>query len=229
MTKLLYQDAADGVEVFIAQAGFEIIVEVIDGRQGFNNIIRFAHPLDGLIAFSVGLVFDVPDDVYQHILDGDQPGNTTVLIDYQGHMVALLAEFAQQHVDALALGHNIGRAQERIQRKIQIAFQHQAEQVFGQQYAFDVVETFANHRKTGVAGFDDLGEEFARRLIHTDGNNLRTGNHQLPRLLGGYVQSPFDNGQCVLIQQLVVGGFFNHRQELFPGARFAIESVAQAF
>jgi hypothetical protein len=52
-----------------------------------------------------------PDDLLEHVLDRHQAGHAAVLVDHDRHVVAAGAELAQQHVEALRLGHEHRRAQ----------------------------------------------------------------------------------------------------------------------
>ena len=46
----------------------------------------------------VKLVLYVADDLFEDILDGDQPGDTAVLIDHDGDVIAVAAKILEQHV-----------------------------------------------------------------------------------------------------------------------------------
>src|SRR3546814_9736381 len=50
-------------------------------------------------------VFDVADDLLEHVFDGDQPGHAAVFVDDDGHVVVIGAEFTQQHVQARSEEH----------------------------------------------------------------------------------------------------------------------------
>jgi hypothetical protein len=54
-----------------------------------------------------------PTICFQHVLDGDQAGHAAELVDHDREVVAVAAEFAQQVVEPLALGHEGGGAQQR--------------------------------------------------------------------------------------------------------------------
>jgi hypothetical protein len=63
-----------------------------------------------LVLGDVELVLDLADDLLEHVLDGDQPGDAAELVDHDRQVVAVAAELAQQVVEALALGHEGRRA-----------------------------------------------------------------------------------------------------------------------
>src|SRR6476620_12688081 len=95
--------AADGVVFVIVEISTEALVEVGDRRQCIHDILAVGLRRDqrlrilGLVVF----VIDVSDDLLEHVLDRDQSGDATVLVDHDRHVVARLAELAQQHVEFL--------------------------------------------------------------------------------------------------------------------------------
>ena len=64
-----------------------------------------------LAVVEVVLVLDVADDLLQHVLDGDEARDAAVLVDDDRDVVAVGAELAQQHVEALRLGDEHRRPQ----------------------------------------------------------------------------------------------------------------------
>ena len=57
-----------------------------------------------LTLFNIGFVFNFADDFFEHVLDGDEACDTTILVNDDRHMVAVLPKFPQQHIESLALG-----------------------------------------------------------------------------------------------------------------------------
>ena len=109
----------------------------------------------------VELVLDLADDLLEHVLDRDQAGGVAELVDHDRQVVAVGAEVAQQLVQALALGHEHRRPQQRAQ--VQLGRALQLEQVLGHQDADDVVALALVDREARVAGVDHHGAAARRR------------------------------------------------------------------
>jgi Holliday junction resolvasome RuvABC endonuclease subunit len=78
-----------------------------------------------------------------------RPADAAELVDHDRQVVAVAAEFAQQVVQALALGHERRRTQQRAQ--VQARRPLQLEQVLGHQDADDVLAIALVHRKRECA------------------------------------------------------------------------------
>ncbi len=107
-------EAANGVEprviVFFGGCDFEVrakgFAHALERGVAADTIGAVGQSKDVAHVFlAVKLVFDVADDLLQHVLNGDEAGNTPKFIDHQRHVIARVAEFAQQVVQAFALGH----------------------------------------------------------------------------------------------------------------------------
>ena len=105
----------------------------------------------------VVLVVDLADDLLQHVLDRHQSGDAAVLVDHDRHVVARLAELAQQHVEFLGFRDQHRRTQQfaHVLRRAVVG-DDAAQQVLGQQDAEDLVAVLAVHREARVAGLDHL-------------------------------------------------------------------------
>ena len=57
------------------------------------------------------LVIDIADDLFDHVLDREQAGYAAVLVDDDGHVVAIGAELLEQDVQPLAFRNEDGRPQ----------------------------------------------------------------------------------------------------------------------
>ena len=89
----LQHEAADRVELLVAEVGAELLVEVGDLGQRLDAVVA-APVLDDVVLglVEVVLVLDVADDLLEHVLDRDQPGDAAVLVDHDRDVVAVLAE-----------------------------------------------------------------------------------------------------------------------------------------
>ena len=157
--------AADGVVLLVGKVGAEGGVEIGDLRQRLDAVAPAGLGQDVVARLvEVVLVLDVADDLLEHVLDGDQAGHAAVLVHDDRHVVAAGAEFAQQHVQALGLGHEDRRAQHlaHVERLLAGVV---AQQVLGEQHADHVVAVLADHREARVRRADHLGNEILHRFV----------------------------------------------------------------
>ena len=61
---------------------------------------------DVVFLVDVELVVDVAHDLLDGVFDRDEPGDPTVLVDHDGHMVAVAAELLEQDVNPLGFRHH---------------------------------------------------------------------------------------------------------------------------
>ena len=169
VAELLQYQPADSVELLVAQVDVEGLVEFLDGGERADDVIAVAELADEAVGLEIGLVLDLADDLLQHILDGDQPRHAAVLVDDDGHVVAVLAEFSQQHVQTLAFGHHVAGAEQPHEVEILVlGLQQLGQQVFYQQDAQHVVRALADHRVAGMGGLDDMRQHFLEGQLRLD-------------------------------------------------------------
>ena len=117
-----------------------------------------------LALVEVVLVLDVADDLLQHVLDRDEARHAAVLVDDDRDVVAVGAELAQQHVEALRLRHE-HRGPQRLAQVEALRVRVVAQQLLREQDADDVVLVLADHREARVLGLERraAGTRAARR------------------------------------------------------------------
>src|SRR5690606_22257930 len=98
--------AADGVVLVVIEVGAEAFVEVVNRGQRIDHGLAVGLGRDQRVRVLgvVVLVVDLAADLLEHVLDRHQSGHAAILVDHDRHVVARLAEFAQQHVELLRLG-----------------------------------------------------------------------------------------------------------------------------
>ncbi len=143
----LHNQAADGIDFLIAEMGAEGIVEVFDIGQCAHGIHMAAKLANIHIFFIVIFVFDLADDQFQNIFDGDQAGNAAKLVNDDSHVITLGTKFFQHPVNALAFRHHHCGTQHFINAERFGVGAHEGQQVLGHQNAFNVILVFADHRK----------------------------------------------------------------------------------
>ena len=108
----LQHEAADGVELVVGERRAELRVEVVDLGLRLDAETAVGLGDDVVLALvEVVFVLDVADDLLEHVLDRDEARHAAVLVDDDRDVVAVGAEVAQQHVEALRLGHEHGGPQ----------------------------------------------------------------------------------------------------------------------
>src|SRR6476619_5592075 len=162
--------AADGVVLVIVEVRAESLVEIRDRRQCIDCVLAVGLRGDqcrGVFGF-VMFVVDLADDLLQHVLDRHQSGHAAVLVDDDGHVVARLAEFAQQHVELLGFGDQDRRSQQFAHvdwmAAVVVVGDDAAQQVLGQQDPEDLVAVLAMHGESRVPGFHHMLEQLDERI-----------------------------------------------------------------
>ena len=222
--------AADGVVLVVVEIGIEAFVEVVDRRQRIDHEQAVGLRSDqrmrifGIVVF----VVDLADDLFEHVLDRDQTGDAAVFVDHDRHVVARLAELAQQHVEALGFGNQHRWAQQRVGAVRAIVGDHAAQQVLGQQDAEDLVLVLAVHRETRMAGFDHALHQFQQRGLGGQGHHLRARDHHVADGEVGNGDRAFHHSQGVGGDQAIGLGIAQQFDQIFAGAGFAGKHRADA-
>ncbi|CQB65125.1 Uncharacterised protein [Salmonella enterica subsp. enterica serovar Bovismorbificans] len=82
--------------------GAESVIEVFNRRQRANRPGMAAKLTEVDIVFFVILIFNFTDNQFEDVFDSHKAGNAAKLIDNDGHMVALGAEFLEHTVNPFA-------------------------------------------------------------------------------------------------------------------------------
>ena len=72
-----------------------MLIEIFNRRLGFYEKISGTYFSDIQAFINVCFIFNFADDFFKHILNGHQSGNTSILIDHNRHVVAVLSEFSK--------------------------------------------------------------------------------------------------------------------------------------
>ena len=182
--------------------------------------------LDEAVVVHVIFVFDLADDLLQHVLDGDDAGDMAVLVDHRGHVVPRLLELLQHHVEALALRHHRHRTNAILEvEAVEPVFEQKGQQVLRVQDALDVVQVVADHRKARVLRRHHLRQELLRAVLGAYEHRLRARNHDVP---GAHVREPertVDDLERFAIDDAALRGILQHVQHLGAVHRVAGEEV----
>ncbi|MNF57869.1 hypothetical protein D3C84_394100 [compost metagenome] len=143
-------------------------------------------------------------------------------------MVVVGAKFAQQHVKALGLRHEGGRAQQVLDvEAVAVLLEDQRQQVLGQQHAHHVIVAFADHRVAGVGRVDHGRQELAGCLGRLDADHLRARDHDVPDLQVSHLDGAFDDGQRFAVQQFVLVCIAQQLQQLLAVFRLVGKSLGE--
>src|SRR5690554_4216327 len=153
MAKLPEYYAAYGVELFFIQVGVEVFVKVINRSDGLDCKRTILTKLDMGFFIKVVFVLNLTNYLFKHIFNGDQAGGAAILVNHDGHVIAVFLEFLEQLIKALALGHECEWPKDfTYMIPVEIIAQCQWQQVFGQEYANNVIRAVTNNRKATVGG-----------------------------------------------------------------------------
>ena len=104
----------------------------------------------------VEFVGDFPNDLLDNVLNRDQTGDRTKLVNHQSHVVTRDAEVTQDDVQRLGFGNKSGRTKmgSNVVRRIH----KQTQQVLCVQHALNLVQIAFDDGEAGVSAADDLGK-----------------------------------------------------------------------
>ena len=94
--------AADRVKFLVAKEGAEVFIKIFNGSERLNDIFIVTAFADRLLFLDIRFVLDLTHDFLEHVLDGDQACNTAVLVNHDRHVVAVLTELPQKHIQSFA-------------------------------------------------------------------------------------------------------------------------------
>ena len=196
---------ADGVVLVVVEIRTEARIEIADRGKRVDQILAVGLGRDQRVRVLgiVVLVVDLADDLFQHILDGDQTGDAAVFVDHDRHVIARLAELAQQDIEALGFRDQHRRAQQFAHRSGAVVRDHAAQQILRQQDPEDFVAVFAMHREARMAGLDHglhQGEEF---VVDRQHHHLCARDHDVADAHGGHPDRSFHDPQGVGVDHAI--------------------------
>jgi len=228
MAHFMGDEAADGVErlfsVAALQRDLEGLGHALDGRVAADAVGAVGQGEDVARIFgNVELVLDLADDLFEHVLDGDEPCHAAELVDHDGQVVAVAAELAQQVVEALALGHEHGRAQQRAD--VQLGRPLQLEQVLGHQDADDVLALAVVHRKARMCRVDDQVQKIIERRVDVDEVHAGRGHHHFARRHVRHADHTLEHDPRLGANDVVVLGLGQRFDQLFGRVRSGVDEL----
>ncbi len=212
-------DESGGRAVGIVVAGeceSQRLLDLLDREATVDDDLAVADLLEQrhlLVVF----VLNLADDLFQDVLDGDQPGGAAVLIGDDRDVDAISTQLPEEIVEPLRFGNDVGRAKELLDGQRPGRSDHERQEILGVEDPHDLIDRLAEHRQAGVALLRDRVDDVLRRGILGDGDDVDARNHDVAR--GGLFQAQdvvdhlalfgFDDAVVVVIpgddQQLVFG------------------------
>ena len=105
-------ETADCFAVFVNQVCSEKGVELLNGRNGaYAPMVVLCHDV-GAAVVVIKLITDVTHDLFKHIFNRNQTGDTAELINDQRKMVPSFLEITQQHIQRLTFRHKTSRTKQ---------------------------------------------------------------------------------------------------------------------
>jgi hypothetical protein len=206
-------EAADRIEILVGEARVEMVVEVRDLGHRLHAVAPAAVEQDVVLGLvEVVLVLDVADDLLDHVLDRDEPCHAAILVHDDRDVVAVGAEFLQQHVEALGLRHEDHGAQHLAH--VERIFRVEPQQVLGEEDADHVVAVVLEDGKPGVRLLDHPRDELPGALGHIDHVHLRARDHHVADLRLGDLQHALDHRERLGVEEPPLEGGMQQRDEL---------------
>src|SRR5262245_7749910 len=188
----LFADRGQVAELVDDQAGDrgEIVSGQFDVEPAFNLAYLHVAARDNALGLldDVGLVgarlrlvfvFDLSDDLFDQVFDGDQAGQPAVFIDDDRHRRLGLLHLRQQFVDGLGFGHEVGRAGDVDAAAIHFAELPVFQEVAHIDHALDVLHLAAVNGQPRIFRFDHQVAHGFERRAGLDGDDVRTRRHHL--------------------------------------------------
>ena len=178
VTEFLSDVAADGGDFFVLQSDGDEFFEFveIEGAGGGEFFVVFDEVELSFFGF-VEFVFDVADDFFHDVVEGDDADGAAVFVDCQGDVGASLAEAVEQFVDGEHLGDHEEVAFDLAE--IGVGLIEEGEEVFDVNEAEGFVEVAFDEGKAGVFGFDGEFQVGLKAVFEVEGDDEVARRHDV--------------------------------------------------
>ena len=176
--------------------------------------------------FLVVFVADVAHHFFQNVLHGYHAECAAKFIDHDGDVNFVFLKFAQQVIDFLGFGHEIGRPYQRLPFE-HVVFGQVWQQVFDVEYAAYVVRRILHYGNARVAVFFYCFQHLCERRVAVDGYHVEAHGHHGIDAGAAKVDNAFQN--LFLVVEFFAGrqvdGFvqFVYRQVVVALARQVVQ------
>jgi len=172
----------------------------------------------------VVLVLDFAHDLLKDVLQGDEARSAAVLVQGDGHVLALTAKFQKHLFEIERFGDEKRGAHDGPGVGMLAAFPHEmGQEILGVNHAEDVVPVALIDGNAGMAVDAHEFADGSDAVIGLGTNDVGSGNHDVGHLLFFQAQDVEQHGGIFLDQGAVLVGL---QDELFDGNAFLPEKFA---
>ena len=226
MAEEVEHQPADGVPVGVGQLDLEQFVDLVDRGAAGHPEAAVGEALD-LGGLDVVLVDDLPHDLLEEVLQGDEAGGAAVLVDDDRHVELVLLHLPEELGHLLLLRHEHRRPHQLPQGAVgAVALPGAADDVLQVDEAEDVVRALPVGRQPGVAGVDGLLQGLVDAGIGLHADHVGAGHHDLPHDGVAELEDRVDEPALLPLDDLLLGGDVGHRADVLLGR---VGPLLQAF
>ena len=179
--------AAHRVHLGAVDAGAKDLLHVFRGYPGVHQHLAVVLMNHLGVPGAGELVLDLADDLFQHVLHGDQALGAAVFIHHDGDLGAALLQFFQQVVYPLGLGDDERFTHQTAQGILGPGCCQRSENVAGVDDSQDPVYGFFVNRQAAVARAHHRFSHDFKGRVSLHGGHVQPGHHDLSN--GGGVQT----------------------------------------
>ena len=153
---------------------------------GFPNAVFEHYETGGFLL--IMLVFDLPDDFLDHVLDGQQPLGAAEFIDDDRQMHSLATHPRKQFQHSHRFGDEQGRSKEAADRTVERRILVCDEHVLDVDHTNDMVERIGVDRKAAVPGIREGGDQGDDEIVsgtaisHSGHRDLAAVCHEVQKI-----------------------------------------------
>ena len=170
-----------GGGLFAVQPDVKQVLNLLDRRIPRNEVGTVGVPGQRRILRDLVFVMDLACNLLQDVLDGHQPGHSSVLIDHNGHVGGLPLQFRQQLGNPFGFGNELDWPHQALQAVVGHRTVPDVDQVLQIDKSLDVFDMVPVNRNPGMLGGSDQLLEHLGRGLDVDGHHMGTRNHDVSR------------------------------------------------
>ena len=178
VAEFLSDVAADGGDFLVLEFNGDEFFEFVEveGASGGEFLAVFDEVELGFFGF-IEFVFDIADDFFHDVVEGDDPDSAAVFVDGKSDVSAGFAEARKEFVD----GEHFGDHEEVPfdLAEIGVGFIEEREKIFDMDEAEGFVEVAFDEREAGVFGVDGDFEVGLEAVFDVEGNDEVAWRHDI--------------------------------------------------
>ena len=170
--------------------------------------------------FLVALVPNLPDDLLQNILHGDNAGGFAVFVDDKHQVIMIRLHILKQQIQIQRFRHNDRLMQNGCQRKAGLFMRKKI--VARVQDSDDVILLGVIHGNAGICLVFNHGEHLCLACILLEANDRLPGRHHILRAHAVQLEHILDIFNIILIERAVARARIQHQNDVLLGNRFLL-------